>query len=181
MLPTSHSITVLDRSREGWQVVFGVNVLSQDSTHPICRRRGRTWVWSGEAGWRNRWKERAKVRERKRDRGIEGETVHLMKIQRNVWAGGVYMRVCVCACFKESHSVTPRISISLHDSPPDLHTRTCTCTLRYFTSVYRFAHRKWGLANVHVHISLAFPTARQLKKCQEEKQSLFTETMAQRK
>lgn len=30
------------------------------------------------------WKERAKVRERKRDRGIEGETVHLMKIQRNV-------------------------------------------------------------------------------------------------
>lgn len=76
------------------------------------------------------------------------------------------MRVCVCACFKESHSVTPRISISLHDSPPDLHTRTCTCTLRYFTSVYRFAHRKWGLANVHVHISLAFPTARQLKKCQ---------------
>lgn len=76
----------------------------------------------------------------------------------------VYACVCVCACFKESHSVTPRISISLHDSPPDLHTRTCTCTLRYFTSVYRFAHRKWGLANVHVHISLAFPTARQLKK-----------------
>lgn len=81
----------------------------------------------------------------------------------------------------ESLSVTPRISISLHDSPPDLHTRTCTCTLRYFTSVYRFAHRKWGLANVHVHISLAFPTARQLKNVREEKQSLFTETMAQRK
>jgi len=40
-VPTSHSITILDRGREGWQVVFGIYVLSKDSTHPICRERQR--------------------------------------------------------------------------------------------------------------------------------------------
>lgn len=34
---TPHSITILDRSRERRQVVFGINVLSQDSTHPIWK------------------------------------------------------------------------------------------------------------------------------------------------
>lgn len=34
---TSHSIAILDRGREGRQVVFGINVLSEDSTHPVCR------------------------------------------------------------------------------------------------------------------------------------------------
>lgn len=36
---TSHSIAVLYGGREGREVVFGINVLSQDSTHPIWRRR----------------------------------------------------------------------------------------------------------------------------------------------
>ena len=40
-MPTSHGITILDRGREGWQVVFGIYVLSKDSTHPICRERQR--------------------------------------------------------------------------------------------------------------------------------------------
>lgn len=42
---TSHSISILDRSGEGREVVFGINVLSQDSTHPICGRT--TWVRGG--------------------------------------------------------------------------------------------------------------------------------------
>lgn len=39
---TSHSISILDRGRKGWQVVFGINVLSQDSTHPVYGRRRRS-------------------------------------------------------------------------------------------------------------------------------------------
>jgi hypothetical protein len=31
----SHSIAVLDGGRERWKVVFGINVLSQDPTHPV--------------------------------------------------------------------------------------------------------------------------------------------------
>lgn len=135
VVPTPHSITILDRSREGWQVVFGINVLSQDSTHPICGRRGRTWAWGEEEeeeeklgeGW---WRGRATVGERKRDRGREGEGVDRirMKMQGDVCAGGVCARMWVCVCvwarFKARQSVTPRVRISRHDSPPDRHTWT---------------------------------------------------------
>lgn len=70
------------------------------------------------AGESDSWREKA----RQRQRGWGRQCTWFGWRHRETYAP----EVCICVCFKARQSVTPHISISLRDSPPDQHTWTNT-------------------------------------------------------
>lgn len=98
-----------------------------DPSHLWEKKKKNMGMRKGEEAWQRR--EWQLERERKTEAERVSETDSDEDTERHMCRRCVYM----CVCFRERQSVTPRIRISLHDSPPDQHTWTHKNTLSYIS------------------------------------------------